>query len=129
MTSDPQHNAELGWQGQKAVAALLERACFGHFHGYEGHNDLHRDLMLQFKSAAPERTSLHVAVQVKTGESHGEVDSSGRHWKPTALASHHFRDWQHGNPRTMLVWFRPEPEGDGRAYWALVPRDGELRYF
>ncbi len=73
-------------------------------------------------------TSLHVAVQVKTGESHGSMDETG-HWKPVSLDPRHFRDWQRGTAPTMLIWFRPRPLGDGRAYWALVPREGELRYF
>jgi len=118
-------DVQLGEFGEQEARSRLERALIGAGVRFSGASDKGLDLLMQFESPAPDPQPLHVAVQVKTGESFARPD--GARWRVQNLDPSRFRQWTRSKVPVLFVWVRPTSPAE--CYWALIKRDSSREHF
>lgn len=116
---------QLGEFGEQEVRARLERALIGAGVRFSGASDKGLDLLMQFEAPAPEPQPVHVAVQVKAGESY--ASSHGSRWRVLGLDESRFRQWTRSKVPVLFVWVRPTMPAE--CYRALIKRDSSREHF
>src|SRR6266852_1286313 len=96
---------QMGEFGEQEARARLERALIGAGVRFSGASDKGIDLLMQFEAPAPEPQPVHVAVQVKTGDSFAAMHRA--RWHVRNLDPDRFRQWTRSKVPVLFVWVRP----------------------
>jgi uncharacterized protein DUF4365 len=116
---------QMGEFGEQEARSRLERALIGAGVRFSGASDKGLDLLMQFEAPAPEPQPVHVAVQVKTGDSFAAMHRS--RWRIQGLDEARFRQWTRSKVPVLFLWVRPTTPAE--CYWALIKRDSSREHF
>lgn len=113
-------NQRLGASGERLARFLIEQSLDAAIspispdRGFDG--------LIEFVSPSPRSSLLHLALQVKTGNSFAR--DIGRNWQVTVERGR-LQQWKESQTPVLLVWVSPERTNE--ALWQVVDRESSKR--
>lgn len=82
------------------------------------------DYQFRYESAGPEKTNYVFGIQVKTGNSFGELNDTKNKWRITGVKSEHYKKWKDSNQPVLLLWVHPDTSN---VYWKYFGKNTPLK--
>lgn len=117
---------KLGQKGETHASKLMELVFSGEStkETMRGEGQGALDYQFRFESNSSEKANYVFGIQVKTGNSFGEWNSTKNKWRISGIKPEHYKKWKASNQPVLLLWVNPE---DSSVYWKYFGKNTPLK--
>ena len=117
---------ELGLKGETYASKLMELIFSGEStkETMRGEGQGALDYQFRYESVGSEKANYVFGIQVKTGNSFGELNSTKNKWRISGVKTEHYKKWQASNQPVLLLWVKPDTSN---VYWKFFGKNTPLK--